>query len=192
MPFEKICGIYIMISWTSGSHYVGAARNCHLRWSFHRSELRRGIHIYQEKFMKGFQDGSLTFFLLQRCKPNIVRRKLWKIEQEWANCFPDRVNRFRNVTGKGRAGQKPSKATRTKMSRSRKGKKHSPEIREKIRRALLGKKHTPEHRRKNSQAHLGKKKGPFTLEHREKIRQALLGQKKTPEHVANWRKSRWG
>ncbi len=192
MPYKKVCGVYIMISWKTGNHYVGAARHCFLRWALHRSELRRKIHCYQKKFEKDFDDGDLTFFLLQEYKGNPTKRELWNLEQSWANQFPDRVNKFKNVTGLGR--KEPGRWSimqRIQMSISRRGRKHSKSTRMKISRALRGRKHSIEHRKNNSKARLGIKRGPMSPESREKNRLSHLGLKKTPEHIANWKKSRW-
>lgn len=171
---EKICGVYLVVSWVNKTHYIGSSRNCRTRWIAHKTQMRCGAHKYFNDFILSYRKNHLTFFILEKFSDSVSNAKLLEREQEWANSFPQRVNRYKHVTGKGHAisaqtrkilsskmlgnqrllGYVPSKATREKLSRAGKGLKRSAATCAKISRALIGNKYgvghkiSPKHKEK--------------------------------------------
>jgi hypothetical protein len=147
-----------MVSEKSGAHYVGGGYDYPRRWMAHKSMLKRQIHLYQKSFYSALKNGSLSFFVLQSCSSEISKSQLHRLEQYWAEYFPNRVNKNRNVTGRGR---KFSSTTREKLRQANLGKSLSESHREKVSKSLLGNKrslgyrHTPRTIEKMRNAHKG-------------------------------------
>ena len=179
----KISGIYKIQSIRKPQRcYIGSAKNLHVRWGIHLSELRRNKHhsVKLQNHYNKYGETDLQFSLLLGCDIE----DLIKIEQY----FIDTYKPFFNI--QPNAG-------------SNLGWRHSEETKEKIRRSLFGQRHSEERKLNNSLGHKGIKhseeinrksgearKGHIvTDETRQKIRKTLVGQKHTDERRANISKS---
>lgn len=60
----RVIGVYLMINWTNGMHYVGSSSNVYVKWANHLYTLKAGKHTYQ----KEFSGGDISFMLLHTCK----------------------------------------------------------------------------------------------------------------------------
>ncbi len=177
---EHICGVYMM--GCSGKVYIGSSRNCLGRWKVHFDTILAGKSPYTKDFKASATDGSLVFFLLERCS---IKQRLM-LEEKWATKFPLRINRQKRVS-KFDTVEAWTPEVRQKLSRLRKGIKLRAETRAKMSRAQIGNKNAVGGRgftgRKHSESSLEKLKiaarnrPPVTLEFRQHLR-SIAGNRK--------------
>lgn len=91
--------------------YVGASKDCAHRRIAHLSELRCGIHPYQEYF----QDANLVFEVVEICDISSLR----SLELRVMKRFPDRINRSKSVTNSGLEFSNESKAKMSESARKK-------------------------------------------------------------------------
>ena len=188
---DRSGGVYLLVSESTGAHYIGSSYDFLGRGMSHFKDLVKNKHPYQKHFK-----APVTVFLLQRLV-NVPYAERLKIEDKWAQKFPDRVNKFRNATGKGRklseqtksklrltsSQHRHTKASRRKISLSLIGNKRSlgfhasEETRAKLRKGRVGRKpalgmrHSEETKRKMSRDRTGRK---HTQAFKDRIREANL------------------
>lgn len=66
---KKISGIYCIRNKIDGKIYIGRSNNIYLRWSHHKSELRRNIHgnKYLQRSWNKYKEDSFEFNIIEEC-----------------------------------------------------------------------------------------------------------------------------
>lgn len=128
------CGIYAIIS-PSGKRYVGQAQSFKIRWSKHRSALRRGVHPCRplQRAWDKYGEESFIFAKIAIVAVDELDRR----EQEQFDSYINSENRASLYNASLCAesikrGVLMSEDAKAKISLARKGKERSPEIRAKI------------------------------------------------------------
>lgn len=129
VPRLKFACVYLMVDQITKMHYVGGTKNFCNRVKLHNYYLKQKTHRYSREFEKAYKQNTLIFFVLQVLPSNTSKEVLLDCEQMWANEFPDRINKYKNVTGKVHL-YKASPDARKKMSKAKLGKSLSNEHRE--------------------------------------------------------------
>ena len=161
-------GIYRITCTTTGKIYIGSATNLRKRRNEHFRHLRRGIHDnpkLQNAWNK-YSPDAFTFEVLELVLPMSLTAR----EQYWFKKLkPFGKNGFNILKTAGSTlGQKASKETRQKMSKSQQGRRHSAETREKMRLSRLGHSVSAATRAKQSAIKQGRKPDPKIYDARRK------------------------
>src|ERR1700733_2300008 len=76
-------GVYLMVSGTTGEHYVGGSIDYEGRWRKHIWEICNRLHLYNQEFRQAYKDCTLAFFVLQKFPPGTTRFEIDLWEQYW-------------------------------------------------------------------------------------------------------------
>jgi len=169
----KVCGTYEIVNLANQTRYLGSSTDIPMRFSSHRSTLRRGTHRnghFQNAWNK-YGEQSFAFRILQETP---VETKLVAEQELLDKAFGDKIPLY-NISRTADAplfGRHLSDEVKKKISEKNTGKKRTEEQNLRKSESQKGKKRTEETKRKMSLAHLGK---PKSAEHIKHMSEANLG-----------------
>lgn len=139
-------GIYAITNETSGKKYVGASKDIHKRWIFHKWQLNKGLHPVKELQNDWDKKNNFDFCIIEECAvEDLDEREIY-----WIGKLNTReVGYNTTIGGRGIVGlertsehcQHISESLKGRVS-SMKGRKFTEEHRKKIALALTGNKNT--------------------------------------------------
>lgn len=162
-------GIYEIRNIANDKRYIGSAVNLSKRWSYHRGQLKRGVH-HSDKLQHAWRKHGgeqFSFRVLLIC----AKHDLLFFEQRCMDALSPEYNIC-------------------KIAGSCAGRTVTPQQREKIRNSLLGKRHSQERRANVSAAVAGR--APPSEETKAKMRARHIGSKRSTEARANMSKASLG
>lgn len=159
-------GIYKIERISTGESYIGQSTEIRLRWSAHRSALRRGKHWNAHMQSIFDVDGidAFKFELLEEC----LTSQLTELEQKWVDRFSKLgllLNFNKNVVDPPLAGKKHTEETKAKMKAAAQANRE----------ASIARLNSPEAKAKRVQTRRERDNYSHarTPEHREEARKAL-------------------
>lgn len=167
-------GVYSIHNTLNGKFYVGSSVNVQMRFSGHRSDLRRGIHDNKKLQYAWNKYGESTFrfeyILFCEISDLLVNEQILidetKAVEYGYNICPVAGNTI---------GVKPRPESLEKMAAAQRGRKHSEETRRKMSESAKRHVRTKEHNENLRLACIGKKMPPMTEEQKKKISAANKG-----------------
>jgi len=162
-------GVYKIVNILDDKVYVGSGQYIEIRWSDHKSQLRKNIHhsIHLQRAWNKYGEDQFKFEIIELTEP--IKSKLIEREQYWIDYYRSANMQFGyniNPKADSRLGSVSSKETREKISKSMLGKKHKFAKRNRL---TL----SQEHRDKISLAQKGKSRSPRSQEVRNKISKGM-------------------
>lgn len=122
------CGIYFITNTATGRIYVGSSRNCHRRFSEHRSRLRRGLHV-NGKLQASWNKHGERAFEFSMVFSVFRAEMLDSVEQEFIDATQAVKLGYNLAPIAGNiAGWVASPETRKKMSEAAKKRDHSVQV----------------------------------------------------------------
>jgi len=147
-------GIYIIKCSKNGKFYIGQAQNLKIRWSQHKSSLKRNNHKnkHLQNMWNKYGESSFKFQILEYWPIE----KLTEREQHYMDIYRPtgmcvNIAQYADASSRGRV---ISEESRRKMSEASKSRTHSAETRRKM--SEIQKNRSDETRQKISEAHKGK------------------------------------
>jgi group I intron endonuclease len=143
-------GVYAIIS-PSGKQYIGSAVSFRVRWNYHRSQLRRGLHhnASLQRAWNKYGEDSFEFKKIALCPVT----DLLIVEQDRIDQLSPAYNICR-IAGNS-SGRRLSEESKKKISDKNRGRTLSAEHRAAISLAGVGRRHTVKARAAIGAAHLG-------------------------------------
>lgn len=186
----KVCGTYEIVNLANQTRYLGSSTDIPLRFSSHRSTLRRGTHRnghFQNAWNK-YGEQSFAFRILQETP---VETKLVAEQELLDKAFGDKIplynisrtadaplfgrhlsDEVKKKISEKNTGKKRTEEQNLRKSESQRGRKHTEETKHKISLAQLGRPKSAEHTKRMSEVNLGK---TMSEETKRRISAALRG-----------------
>ena len=75
MSKEKICGVYMITSKTTGKIYIGSSININTRWNQHINKLNKNLHgnIHLQNAWNKYGQEDFIFEIIEKCNENELR-----------------------------------------------------------------------------------------------------------------------
>ena len=153
-----ISGIYNIVNLIDGTIYIGSSKDCNMRWSYHRVELRSGRHCngkLQNAWNK-YGEEAFEFRVIEHCaEADLLKREQFHLDHAESSSgvvlfnlsviargsamsAEARLRRSKQMKGnKFGLGYKHSESAKQKMSEQRKGIPKPESSRENYRQAAL-------------------------------------------------------
>jgi len=158
---KEICGTYEIVNLVNQTKYLGGSTHIPLRFSSHRSTLRKGTHRngHLQNAWNKYGESSFAFRILQETprETKLVAEQAL-LDKAFAENVP--VYNISRTADAPLLGRHLSNETKQKISEKNTGKKRTEEQKRRTSESVKGRKHTEESKRKMSLAQLGKPKSP--------------------------------
>jgi group I intron endonuclease len=151
------CGIYKITNKQNKKFYIGSSINVEIRWSAHKSYLRRNVHPNQhlQNAWNKYGEDNFDFSILIEVDNDALLDKEQEIIDE-TNCCDKKVGYNKaQIVGSPMKGRKHTEQTKLKISLANKGRQVTDETRRKLSIANKGKPKSIETREKMSEAKKG-------------------------------------
>jgi len=120
---NKSPGIYCIENTIECAFYIGSSKNCHVRWSQHKTELRAQNHCnrYLQAAWNKYEEEAFKFYVLEFCN----EEQLYALEQIHLDRMQTQSGiHFYNLSPIAK-GSKMSQEARDKLSQLMKGNKNT-------------------------------------------------------------------